>query len=80
MAEDTEKLKVRNLTPCNLHKMVMIADNTTPGTQGEIIQPLERTVEYLGMTSFVLNQFRGLGCQDQFAVERNQVEDQEQTQ
>ena len=32
-----------------------------PGTQSEVIKPLQRTVENLGMTSLILNRLRGVG-------------------
>ena len=31
-----------------------------PGTQSEVIKPLQRTVENLGMTSLILNRLRGV--------------------
>ena len=32
-----------------------------PGRQSEVIKPLQRTVENLGMTSLILNRLRGVG-------------------
>ena len=42
----------------NIH--LWVAD-AIPGTQSEVIKPLERTVENLSMTSLILNRLGGVG-------------------